>query len=153
MNALEETVIPKFWLGYFREALRAEINDRLLECFETSGMSKADIARKLDRRPEQVTRWLSAPCNLETDTVADLALALGMIPKVRLERIEDQRSNEQCHRLVTVFERKSADTHNVFVDRQFSVPAGGEALKTTGDDAGRTILRSTAPGKRILADA
>jgi len=86
-SALEGQTISKFWLGYFREALRSEINDALLECFEASGLNKADIARKLDRRPEQITRWISAPCNLETDTVSDLALALGLIPRVRFEKI------------------------------------------------------------------
>lgn len=88
-SALEEQTISEFWLGYFREELRSEINDALLECFEASGLNKADIARKLDRQPEQITRWLSAPCNLETDTVSDLALALGPIPRVRFEKIED----------------------------------------------------------------
>ena len=90
MSAIEETPIGKYWIGFFRENFRAEINDQLVEALESSGLTKADIARKLGKRPEQVTRWLSAPCNLETDTMSDLALSLGLRPRVHFERIEER---------------------------------------------------------------
>lgn len=87
MRALDEAELGEFWIGYFRERFRGEINDQLLEAFQASGLSKADLARKLKRRPEQITRWLVAPNNLEADTLADLALALGMVPKISFERV------------------------------------------------------------------
>lgn len=87
MRALDESELGEFWIGYFRERFRGEINDQLLEAFQASGLSKADLARKLGRRPEQITRWLAAPNNLEADTLADLALALGMVPKISFERV------------------------------------------------------------------
>src|SRR5690606_2774143 len=129
----------------FRETFRADINDALIECFEQSGLSKADIARKLGRRPEQVTRWLSAPCNLEIDTVADLALAFGMMPKIRLDRVGAQRSNQQCHRLVWFIER-SADTLTSYV----GLPSVKDSLGTAGET---TITRYSPPSERILIDA
>ena len=61
MIAINDSKISKYWLGYFRENFRGEINDHLLEFFHASVFTKADIARKLDRRPEQITRWLSSP--------------------------------------------------------------------------------------------
>lgn len=87
MRALDEAELGEFWIGYFRERFRGEINDQLLEAFQASGVSKADLARKLKRRPEQITRWLAAPNNLEADTLADLALALGMVPRISFERV------------------------------------------------------------------
>ncbi|MES2845607.1 MAG: helix-turn-helix transcriptional regulator [Pseudomonadota bacterium] len=92
--------LPSFWLSYFREKLRGEINDHLLEAFQESNLTKADIARKLNRRPEQITRWLSAPCNLETDTIADIALALGLAPTFQLQRIGNTQSNNEVHSLI-----------------------------------------------------
>lgn len=88
INAIKKPKIDKYWLAYFRETLRGEINDVILEAFMSSGLTKADVARKLDRRPEQVTRWLSAPCNIEADTLSDIALALGFLPKITLEKVE-----------------------------------------------------------------
>jgi transcriptional regulator with XRE-family HTH domain len=87
MRALDEAELGEFWIGFFRERFQGEINDQLLEAFQASGLSKADLARKLKRRPEQITRWLAAPNNLEADTLADLALALGMVPRIRFERV------------------------------------------------------------------
>ena len=89
-KALSEDVIPSFWLGYFREAFREAINDQLLELYRaasTRGINKKIVAQKLGRRPEQITRWLAAPNNLEADTISDLALALGCVPVFGLEKI------------------------------------------------------------------
>ena len=91
-KAISEDVIPAFWLGYFREAFRESVNDQFLELYQAAaaqkGLTKKDIARKLGRRPEQITRWLAAPNNLEIDTVSDLALALGCAPVFGLRRLQ-----------------------------------------------------------------
>lgn len=92
-QALSESEINKFWLGYFQESFREELHAQLLEMFEfwksSKGVSRADLARKIGRRPEQVTRWLSAPANLEADTVSDMALGMGFLPRVRFEPVSD----------------------------------------------------------------
>lgn len=97
MKEIKSAVIPSYWVSYFREKLRGEVNDQFLEAFHASGLTKADLARKLNKRPEQVTRWLSAPGNLESDTVSDIALALGLAARFRLERIEEVKSNNETH--------------------------------------------------------
>lgn len=88
-QALSEAEIKRFWLGYFQEGFREEIHQQLLEAYETlkerAGFTRADLARKIGRRPEQVTRWLSAPTNLESDTISDMALGLGLVPKITFE--------------------------------------------------------------------
>lgn len=107
MNAIKEPAISKYWLAYFRENFRGVINDQLLEAFESSGITKADIARKLGRRPEQVTRWLSAPGNLETDTISDIALAFGLVPKIGFEKVGEARSNRRVHAFIERFEQST----------------------------------------------
>ena len=107
MSAISGTRIPKYWIAYFRENFKGEINDQILEVFKSSGLTKADIARKLERRPEQVTRWLSAPCNLEADTISDLALSLGFMPRIRFEKIGSDQSNAREHKFVEKYEQPS----------------------------------------------
>jgi len=92
MSALADSQVGPFWRGYFQERFRSDIHEQLLKAFEASGLSKADLARKLGRRPEQITRWLATPNNLEADTLADLALALGMAPVIRFEPVSERLS-------------------------------------------------------------
>jgi hypothetical protein len=64
-------------------------------CKSNNGYSRADFAKKIGRRPEQVTRWLSAPSNLEADTISDMSLGLGVIPKLVLEPIDSLFAQQQ----------------------------------------------------------
>lgn len=98
MSALNESVIPGFWIAYFRERFRGEINEVIANSFSASGLTKADLARKLGRRPEQITRWLSAPCNLEADTISDLCLALGLVPRMSLYKIDSDKSDRGANK-------------------------------------------------------
>lgn len=73
-------VIPEGKLAYFRERQRNRLYDfivsRFLEKERSEGLTKADIARRLNRRPEQITRWLTTPGNWTIDTISDLMLAI-----------------------------------------------------------------------------
>jgi hypothetical protein len=95
-QALSEPEIKKFWLGYFQEGFREEIHQQLLEIFEalraSSAFTRSDLARKIGRRPEQVTRWLSAPTNLEADTISDMALGMGVVPRLHFEPVTERLS-------------------------------------------------------------
>lgn len=67
-------------LGYFRSRLRTRIHEVILSIYldekKKSGTTKADLANRLGKAPEQITRWLAAPGNLRLDTVSDLLLAM-----------------------------------------------------------------------------
>ena len=68
-------------IAYFRERTRNEIHAvlvrRFLQHAKANGLTKAELARRLGRKPEQLTRWLTAPGNLTIDTISDLLLAMG----------------------------------------------------------------------------
>lgn len=63
-----------------RERLRNLIFQELLIALEGSGLTRASLSRRLHKRPEQITRWLSSPGNLEIDTISDLLIAMGVSP-------------------------------------------------------------------------
>lgn len=69
--------------AFEREYFRNLVFQEILLAFEeasASGLTKAELARRLKRGPEQITRWLSSPGNLEVDTVSDLFVAMGKTP-------------------------------------------------------------------------
>jgi hypothetical protein len=65
---------------YFQERLRNRIYDliiRQLENYKTAGGTQTELATRLDRRADQISRWLSSPGNLTLDTISDLMLGLS----------------------------------------------------------------------------
>ncbi len=60
----------------------------MLGCFlaegQGSGLTRSKLAKRLGKRPEQITRWLAAPGNLTLDTISDLLLTMNaeIDPKV-----------------------------------------------------------------------
>ena len=64
-------------LTYFRERNRNRVHDLVLTAFEKSGITQAEIARRLSKRPDVVCRLIGAPGNWTLDTVSDLLLAIG----------------------------------------------------------------------------
>jgi transcriptional regulator with XRE-family HTH domain len=85
---ISQPEIKKFWLGYFQEEFRQAIHQQILELFSNSGISRSELAKKIGRRPEQVTRWLSSPGNIEADTISDMGIGLGVVPRLTFEQVD-----------------------------------------------------------------
>jgi len=86
----DEAPLAPRHLGYYERKLRNDFHAAILKLFQDdAGMTRADLARKLDKRPEQITRWLSAPGNWTFDTAAALALAMGSRFEIRVVPLED----------------------------------------------------------------
>lgn len=72
--------IPLGTLSYFRERFRDRLYDLVMEEFikqdAENGLTRAEVARRIGRRPEQITRWFGAPGNWTLETVSDLLLAV-----------------------------------------------------------------------------
>lgn len=80
------TAISVAMLAYFRGRLGNKIHELVLAEFaaqEREGKtSRAKLARKIRRKPEQITRWLGSPGNWTLDTLSDLLLGMGLEPAV-----------------------------------------------------------------------
>lgn len=78
---LNDEPIPIGKLAYFRERFRDRLYEMVVGEFlkrESSGeISRAGLARRIGKRPEQITRWLGAPGNWTLETVSDLVLAIA----------------------------------------------------------------------------
>lgn len=77
---LSNEIIPEGKMEYFRERHKNRIYDfvvgRFLEKEKNEGLTKAEIARRINKDPAQITRWLSTPSNWTLDTISDLMLVV-----------------------------------------------------------------------------
>ncbi len=67
--------VPLGTLAYFRARLKHRIYSLVVKEFKSSGLTQADLARRLAMEPAQLSRLLSGPGNLTLETVSDLLFA------------------------------------------------------------------------------
>ena len=73
-------MIPLGKLAYLRERTRNVLYDFIIKKFleaEKNGLSQAELARRIGKRPEVVSRWLGSPGNWRIDTISDLLVGIG----------------------------------------------------------------------------
>lgn len=68
--------IPAHTLSFVRARNKNKAHSLLLSLFVESGMTKKDLAVMLNKKPEQITRWLGGPGNITFDTLSDLIFAI-----------------------------------------------------------------------------
>ena len=64
-------------LGYMRQRNRGRVYSAVIDEFEKSGISQTDLACRLHKGTEQISRWLGSPGNWTLDTVSDLFFAIS----------------------------------------------------------------------------
>ena len=69
--------IPEAALTYFRVRNKQRLYELVLNEFIKSGLSQAELARRLSKAPEVVCRLLGAPGNWRLDTVSDFLFAIS----------------------------------------------------------------------------
>lgn len=77
----ESGPIPARILGYFQQNLRNRFHQFILREWrrrEGLGMTRKDLAERIGKKPEQITRWLGTPSNWTIDTLSDLLLGMGL---------------------------------------------------------------------------
>jgi DNA-binding phage protein len=97
--------LTAFQQAYFDERYRNRLHAEVLRLFENeakrNGLTKANLARRLNKRPEQLTRWLSAPGNWTLETVSRLMLAMHHEPAVGAIDLTNPSRSNQYHPLST----------------------------------------------------
>jgi hypothetical protein len=84
--------IPLARLAFFREEFRNRLYAEVVRRFhvlEDQGLTKARLARRIGKSPEQVIRWLGAPGNWTLDTASDLLTGMRAVPYVRADDLID----------------------------------------------------------------
>jgi transcriptional regulator with XRE-family HTH domain len=73
-------------LGYVCARNRQRAFNLVIREFKKSGITQAELARRLGKTPEVVSTLLSRPRNLELDTFSELMFAIsGAIPSYGVE--------------------------------------------------------------------
>ena len=90
---------------YFRRRHQNRVHARLAEFFveeaSRTGVTKAEIARRLDLDPAQITRLLMHPSNLTLDSISDFLLALGAEAEPpEIVRFADRSKPNDAHPLI-----------------------------------------------------
>lgn len=71
--------IPLGKLAYLRERTRNILYDFIIRKFmeaQRNGLSQADLARRIGKRPEVINRLLGSPGNWRIDTISDLLVGI-----------------------------------------------------------------------------
>lgn len=84
-----------------REALIYNATEDLAVCLDRLGVSRAELARRLDKKPSYVSRVLSGRQNMTFATFSDFCQALGFVAEVRVGGAETilapERRDEAPH--------------------------------------------------------
>ncbi len=90
--------------AYFGRRLRRDLHGLVLNCFieeqRDNKLTKAELARRMDRDPASVTRWLGAPKNHTMETISALLLAMGYVPRVTALKLSEIGPSNEFHELV-----------------------------------------------------
>ena len=80
-----------------RSELLLDVQCALCEAMDDSGVTRAELARRLDKTPGFITQILSSGRNLTLKTIADVADAIGCSVKVTMKAPDEaQERRTRC---------------------------------------------------------
>jgi hypothetical protein len=83
--SLDDEVVPKRTIAYFTRRLQHHLHELVIREFyrlaDTGKMTPGRLAKRLDKDPAQITRWLGAPGNWTLDTWAQLMVGIAADPR------------------------------------------------------------------------
>jgi hypothetical protein len=96
--------LPRREIAYYRRRQQNRIFTALAKFFaeeaELGRITRKEIADKLSKDPSQITRWLSAPSNLESDTISDILLAMEAEMDHRIVHFSERAKPNFSHPLM-----------------------------------------------------
>lgn len=107
VSCLDDTKVSPFALGYMKAAARDEAHEVFLRTFIEENkvdprVTRAFIARRSGKTPEQITRLLGSPGNCTLETLAVLFAAIGYKPTFGAEKVLERRCGNGCHPLAAL---------------------------------------------------
>ena len=91
LKKIKTDVVSAGTLAFSREYFRNLVFQEILFAFKAAhdeGLTRSELARRIKRSPEQITRWLKSPGNIEIDSLCDLLSGMGTKPESILRRRE-----------------------------------------------------------------
>lgn len=115
--------IPRRERAYYRRRFQHRIHSEIVALFAEEAaagrMTKKQLAMLLEKNPAQITRWLSDPSNIESDTISDILLALEAEMDPRIVRFATIGKGNEVHPLIARIEKRS---EVVQLDRKSPLP-------------------------------
>lgn len=103
-NTSKLPVVSPRDLFYYRQRSKNRLFEAITSFYaeqaERRGITKKDIAESLGRDPAQITRWLTTPSNLTSDTISDLLLTLGAEMDYNVSLFADRAPANYVHPLI-----------------------------------------------------
>jgi len=101
-----------------KEMVKNEVTKKILDAMEVKDISKADLARKLNTTPSNISQILNGNRNLTIDTICEISMALGMISQISF--VDKDSLSSDCFK----FEDSEVYTGSL-ADYADSLPGGG----------------------------
>jgi hypothetical protein len=102
-------------VAYYKQRQRNRVFEELVAFVageaKRRGASKKELADVTERDPSQITRWLTAPSNLETDTITELLLPFDAEMEYRIVRFSDRAKPNYAHPVVAQFMNQASIDH------------------------------------------
>jgi len=110
-NTSKETKpIPRRDRAFYRRNFQHRIHSGIAAFFAEEAaagrITKKQLADLLEKNPAQITRWLSEPSNIESDTISDILLGMQAQMETRVVRFSDVGKGNQVHHLIARIEKK-----------------------------------------------
>lgn len=143
-------------LSYFETRLAGSVHQAMLKVFgrleREKSFTRRNLAQRIGKKPEQITRWFSYPGNLTLATASDIFLGMGYeIESITLVDLETGR-RMQCPdrhldwaRLANLYRREEDEQEREEIARR-------TALSDQSTNSGRAESLS-APAKSIITSA
>ena len=92
------------------ESIRADFVEDILEEMERQGINRTELAKRMGKSRQYVSRVLNEDVNFTTDTLALFACAVGCKLHVSIEKLPEENHNGQDSQSKTIsFPEKNAD--------------------------------------------
>jgi len=83
---IDGQAVPADTRDYFRARAKRHAYDLVMKELKSSGITRAELARRLDKGADRVSKMLGGPANWTIITLADLLFAIrGGVPKYEID--------------------------------------------------------------------
>lgn len=82
--------------GYWIEKIENELFRKIYEYMEAEGLNRTQLAERLDFHKSYITQMLNGDLNFSMKKLTELALKIGVVPELKLRKIEEYTAQEEA---------------------------------------------------------